>query len=178
VFSNISKSRIADVFEDLGFGVVSRVDLISKQSDDGREYNSAYIHFDYWHDNSTTRSFQERVVDSARDARVVYEDPWYWIVLENKGKRRVPGDRKPRIELDDKPASSFSRPSTQFVSADYVAHLENQIYALQMQLQMQMQMQMQMQIPPQRTLSSESDHQKPMSMRELADEPCTPRARG
>jgi hypothetical protein len=30
----------------------------------------------------------------------MYDDPWYWLVLENKGKKHVPGDRKPRIDLD------------------------------------------------------------------------------
>jgi hypothetical protein len=36
-------------------------------------------------------------------------------------------------------------------------------------LQMQLQMQQQLQMQPQLTLSTESDHQEPMSMRELAD---------
>jgi len=164
VFENISKNRIASTFEDLNFGVVSRIDLISKQSENGRNYNSAYVHFEHWYDNPTTRSFQERILDPAREARVVYDDPWYWIVLENKGKRHVAGDRKPKIDLNDR-SSSLSRPSTHFVSADYVAQLEHQVYMLQMQLQMQQQLQMH----SQSALSNESDYQEPMSMRELTD---------
>jgi hypothetical protein len=40
------------------------------------------------------------VLNPNKEARVMYDDPWYWIVLENKGKKRVPGQRKPTIDLD------------------------------------------------------------------------------
>jgi len=30
----------------------------------------------------------------------MYDDPWYWLVLQNKGKKHVPGQRKPTIDLD------------------------------------------------------------------------------
>jgi hypothetical protein len=33
------------------------------------------------------------------EARVVYDEPWYWIVLENKARKHIPGERKPRIDL-------------------------------------------------------------------------------
>jgi hypothetical protein len=40
------------------------------------------------------------VLNPAKEARIVYDDPWYWIVLENKAKKHVSGDRKPRVVLD------------------------------------------------------------------------------
>jgi hypothetical protein len=39
----------------------------------------------------------------------MYEDPWYWIVLENKARKVVSGDRKPRIDLGNFPAISTSQ---------------------------------------------------------------------
>ena len=131
VFPNITQERITGVFEDLNFGVVSHVDLVNKESSDGRPYNSAYVHFKEWTSSSTNASFQERVRDPARDARVVYDDPWYWIVLENKGKKHVPGDRKPRIEITDRPPADEN---TALVSADYVTQIENENHRLRTQV--------------------------------------------
>jgi hypothetical protein len=130
VFANITAERMTRVFEDLNFGYVSRVDLIQKENENGQSYNSAYVHFSEWFDNTSNRSFQERVLDPAREARIVYDDPWYWIVLENKGKKHNPGDRKPRIEISvgrqtlNHPLADIS--TMQLVSIDYVHKIENE----------------------------------------------------
>jgi len=113
------------VFEDLGFGVVSRVDLVYKESDGGQAYNSAYVHFSKWFDSKTNISFQERVLNSEREARIVYDDPWYWIVLENKSKRHNSGDRKPTINITDC-GNKRDNSTMQLVSLDYVQKLEEQ----------------------------------------------------
>jgi hypothetical protein len=146
VFANITKDRIAHIFESLNFGYVSRVDLVGKESADGKHYNSAYVHFDEWFDTTANRAFQDRVIDPSREARVVYDDPWYWIVLENMGKKQVAGDRKPRIEIQSKskakpqpqPRNGKVVPSCDFVDAEYAAQLEFQNSQLRMML-MQMQ---------------------------------------
>ena len=131
VFANITAERMTRVFEDLNFGYVSRVDLIQKENENGQSYNSAYVHFSEWFDNTSNRSFQERVLDPSREARIVYDDPWYWIVLENKGKKINPGDRKPRIEISVG-RETLNRPiaadlgTMQLVSIDYVHKIENE----------------------------------------------------
>ena len=99
VFANISKEEVINIFESLRIGKVSNIDFVNKISDQ-TQYNAAYIHFEYWHDNAAARNFQERVLNPAKEARIVYDDPWYWIVLENKAKKHVSGDRKPRVVLD------------------------------------------------------------------------------
>jgi hypothetical protein len=101
VFANYSKDDVAQVFEKLYIGKVSRVDFVAKHGQDGSDYNAAYIHFDYWCNNSAAFNFQERVLNPKKEARLVYEDPWYWIVLENKGKKVVPGQPKTRIDLGE-----------------------------------------------------------------------------
>lgn len=98
VFSNIDTTRIVNVFESNGLGKVSKVDFVSKMGSRG-EYNSVYVHFDYWYDNVVAQNFQERVRNPDKEARIVYDDPWYWIVFENKGRKFVPGQPKLRIDL-------------------------------------------------------------------------------
>lgn len=99
IFANFSKAFVEQVFEDLNIGNVKNIDFVSKYGQDGKEYNAAYIHFNQWYDTIAARNFQARVLDTTKEARVVYDEPWYWIVLENKARKYVPGERKPRIDL-------------------------------------------------------------------------------
>lgn len=114
VFANYSKEDIAENMT--SFGVVSKIDFVSKMGKDGKPYNAAYIHFDHWFNTSTAANFQERVLNPEKEARVMYDDPWFWIVLENKAKKHTPGDRKPRIDLEafgchsDVASESFKTP--------------------------------------------------------------------
>lgn len=96
VFLNITQEKIKSAFEGNGIGKVTRVDLISKVP----EYNIAYVHFEYWNDTITARNFQSRARE-IKGAKLVYDDPWHWIVLENKATRYEPGARKVRINLGE-----------------------------------------------------------------------------
>lgn len=100
VFPNYEREDVISVFEE-NIGKVKNVDFVLKSSQDGKHYNSAYIHFDYWYDTVSARNFQARVLDPKTEARIVYDEPWYWIVLENKARKHIPGERKPRIEIAD-----------------------------------------------------------------------------
>jgi hypothetical protein len=100
IYANYTSGRVFDIIEKMNFGEIKRVDFVPKTGSDGKPYNAAYIHFYQWYDNIVARNFQERVLNPAQEARIMYDDPWYWIVLENKTKKHVPGERKPRIDLD------------------------------------------------------------------------------
>ena len=89
---------MADVFEDT-IGKVNHIDFVAKQGKDGNHFNVAYIHFDFWHDTIVTRNLQERILNDAQVARVVYDDPWYWVVLENKSKKFTTGERKVCLDI-------------------------------------------------------------------------------
>jgi hypothetical protein len=88
VFPNINKKRIAQLFENLNLARISGIDFISKIGKDGKPYNSAYIHIDYWFDNVSARHFQEKIRSDAKESLLVYDDPWYWIVNENVSTRK------------------------------------------------------------------------------------------
>jgi hypothetical protein len=103
VFANYSKDAVAKVFNEY-VGDVKEVDFVSKKSHDGRPYNAAYIHFHSWHNNHATVNLQARVLDPAQEARIVYDDPWYWIVLENKGQKSARTNTPPMACRDEFPA--------------------------------------------------------------------------
>lgn len=98
VFPNITEVRIMDIFHENNIGEVHHVDLVGKLDALGRPYNCAYVHFDCWYDNPTAFHFYKRVVDPHSQAKIVYDDPWFWIVLKNSGEKRLAG--APKIVVD------------------------------------------------------------------------------
>jgi hypothetical protein len=84
-----------------GLGKVKTIDFVEKMDKNGKLYNTAFVHFDYWYDNISSGHFQERVKNPDKEARIVYKDPWFWVCFENTGKKHIPGERKERINIKD-----------------------------------------------------------------------------
>ena len=133
VFENISDERIIKTFESLGYGKIRQIDRVLKHGSHGNPYYSVYVHFKYWNNTETVGTFQERVLNPELKARVVYQDPWYWVVLENKGKRQVkdsspakPAQIIQDTEEDDDDEEYEEPPVESFdlVDADYAAQME------------------------------------------------------
>ena len=128
VFVNISKKTVAETFEDLRIGSVKRVDFVCKRGSNG-DFNAVYIHFNHWYDNIAAHNFQERVINPNMEARIVYDEPWYWIVLENKtyGTLRTPytygtkkvSERKPRVNLEALCNTAYVTPTKQMTNQDF-----------------------------------------------------------
>ena len=78
-----SQDMIADKFRMLDIGTISRVDFLEKSSTNGVKYYQAFLHFEMWDDNPATRNIQARIYNSEQCARLIYDDPWYWILLQN-----------------------------------------------------------------------------------------------
>jgi hypothetical protein len=108
VFPNITQERISDIFYTFGIGNVRRVDRVLKHDAEGNEYYSVYVHFEEWYETLSVARFQERVKNPDKEAHIVYDDPWYWIVLENKSTKRVPGQRKTTLVIDNPVNKSVS----------------------------------------------------------------------
>ena len=87
VFPNINKKRISQVFEKLYLAKVKVIDFVTKIGKDGKMYNSAYIHIETWFDTSAAKHFQEKIRTDS-EALLVYDEPWYWIVNENKSAEK------------------------------------------------------------------------------------------
>jgi len=115
VFINITQQRIASIVENANLGIIDHVDFIRKTDKNNKPYHAVYIHFARWFNNSIAENFQERVMNPDKEARIVYDDPWHWIVLQNTGA-------KAEVVLS-------KSEQTQFVSSDYVSILEEKLAA-------------------------------------------------
>ena len=87
VFANITKERIVDVFSKQSIGEVERIDFVPKKGKDGREYHMAFIHMKCWYNNECVENLQARILSKTTDARIVYDDPWFWNLYENVNPR-------------------------------------------------------------------------------------------
>ena len=119
VFANIDKERILNAFECQNIGKVKNIDLVGKMGKDGKNYNAVYIHFEYWYDNSIAHNFQERVLNPNKEARIVYEHPWFWIVLENKTQKHIPGSRKAKIATVPNKVNQVTPIAKQMTNKDF-----------------------------------------------------------
>jgi hypothetical protein len=100
VFPSIEKRFIANLFSKLNLGIVSHIDFVSKYNyNTGEYYNNVYIHFEYWFENVSVERFQNSILNRDKTTKLVYDDPWYWIVLENTAEKRMGGYRQQRLEL-------------------------------------------------------------------------------
>ena len=109
IFANYTKEDVIKVFEHQSIGNVKTIDFVSKMGKDGKVFNAAYVHFYEWYNNEGARNLHERVLHEEKEARIMYDDPWYWIILENKARKHNSGERKPRINIVS-PETAMSTP--------------------------------------------------------------------
>jgi len=104
VSADITQKFISYIFE-RDYGKVNHIDLVSKIGNNGENYHSAYIHFDYLYENELTVKTLKSVIDHDDPNRmknhglVFYSDHSYWKVLKNRSKKVVSGDRREKLEL-------------------------------------------------------------------------------
>jgi transketolase len=96
VFSNISKERIINTFESNNIGKIKNVDFVAIS----HNCNKVYVHFEYYYETTASRNFIYRIQVEGT-AKLVYDDPWFWIVLENKSIKPAQGSRQHRINLEE-----------------------------------------------------------------------------
>jgi hypothetical protein len=96
IFENIPNKKIVGTFERLKIGKVDHMDIVWKTSRDGSSYKMAFIHFSQWNMYSSAAiKLREDIENPNVDAKVVYDDPWYWIVLPNQSRVSEPLSNKP-----------------------------------------------------------------------------------
>ena len=62
-------------------------------------YNAIYIHFHRWYDNDIAINFQKKILGPNKQAKLVYDDPWYWIVFENTACFEYDANKKRQFQL-------------------------------------------------------------------------------
>lgn len=82
VDKNINAKYIRKVFERLNIAKVSNVDI--KPNKYNSEYNRVVLHLDEWYDNETAYNLIKRIRSSTHEARVMYDEPNWWVLEEVK----------------------------------------------------------------------------------------------
>ena len=79
VFKNIPERAIRRSFEINNLGKVGRVDFVDKGG-----YYMVFVHFTEWNNNTAAYNLREKIENPNKIAKLVYDEPWYWILLPNK----------------------------------------------------------------------------------------------
>ena len=91
---------IRSLFSKYCIAMVKDVDFVSNMNyDTGIVQRSAYVHIDYWFYSRVSANFVERL-ESQKKARLVVNDPEYWIILPSTAKKHIHNGRKLCIDLD------------------------------------------------------------------------------
>ena len=88
----VDEETIIRVFHDQNIGRVYKVSIVRLPDSRKRNYPiyKAYVYFSAWYENEITYNFQQRILRG--EARVVYDDPWHWVVFKNNEKRLSKND--------------------------------------------------------------------------------------
>ena len=87
VFTNIREDRITKVFHDLNIGNVGKIDLVKRTNKQGKSFNMAFIHFDHLYQSDSANEFHRDILEDNK-SKVVYDDPWFWLVLPFEEKEQ------------------------------------------------------------------------------------------
>ena len=92
----IDEQKIIRVFHDQQIGRIFKVSIKRMPNEKGRDYPiyKAFLYFSVWYDNEIAYNLQQRIFSSAKQARVVYDDPWYWVLFENQSARLNQADQR------------------------------------------------------------------------------------
>jgi len=81
-----NEDYIKGVFYEQEIAHVRRIDFTKRRDKGGggHVYYQAKVYFHYWFKNQIAYNLQQRILTPGNyGGRVVYADPWYWIVLKN-----------------------------------------------------------------------------------------------
>jgi len=92
----IDEQKIINIFHQQQLGRVYKVSIIRMPDSKKRSFPiyQAFVYFSAWYDNTIAYNFQQRIFGAKKQARVVYDDPWYWVVFENKKRRLSNNDKR------------------------------------------------------------------------------------
>lgn len=147
VFSNIHPNVISQTFERQNIGIVDHIQVIQRPKKKGKcSAYMAFVYFKEWFTNQSALNLAERITDPEKQARVVYDDPYYWIILPNttgnKGKSTTTTTttiNQKAVSSEVSPATSSSIETTEKMDTlyimiqdlqDRVKHIEEYIYLL------------------------------------------------
>jgi len=86
VFPNVRWRRIRQVFIDLNWGFIERVDIIPIQ---GGKFKRAFVYFapGRWNTRDPEVMAALDALRNGHQVKIIYDDPWYWKVSISRSKR-------------------------------------------------------------------------------------------
>jgi hypothetical protein len=110
IFKSVDEARIRKVVEqDHKLGVVESIDLVPKSAEDGKTYNSAYIHMSSWNHDDKTEKFLSDLQDPNTQTQLIYDKPWFWIVLLNTSVKKPKFVKKQTVGPPNSPDQGFAK---------------------------------------------------------------------
>lgn len=75
---NISKKRVQNALDEVGFGKIKQIDEVSRVNEHtGKKTKRFFVHFKEWSEGWD--ELRERLMsDRTEFVEVVYDDPWFW----------------------------------------------------------------------------------------------------
>jgi hypothetical protein len=129
------EQAIIDIFHQQHIGRIYKVSIIRTPGTKKRGYPiyQAFLYFSAWYENEIAYHFQQRIFGHRGQARVVYDDPWFWVVFENT-KRRLSNNDKRLIRLG---AQDYQNEEAADAVEERVRSLENWQQAQEVQMEQQ-----------------------------------------
>lgn len=90
VAPNIDAGFIARTFYKLEIATIKQITLLAVC--DTVDAYCAYIEIGHWHDTESAYHFIERLRNPNKEARIVYDDPSWWVIFENTDNYHVTFD--------------------------------------------------------------------------------------
>jgi hypothetical protein len=106
----VDEQTIVDIFHKQHLGLVYKVSIIRMPNSKKRSYPiyKAFVYFTAWYENEIAYNFQQRIFGPKKEARIVYDDPWYWVAFENKQQRLSNNDKR-IIRLGHKSVNAWQK---------------------------------------------------------------------
>ena len=108
VFSNIGERRVRAIFYNLGYPEIEEIDFVkcegrNKRTGHPERYNRVFIHFKAMEISSQSTTIHTSInkILNGEQVKIVYDDPWYWMVSLSTSTRPEKRPAPPRIVLED-----------------------------------------------------------------------------
>ena len=100
----VDEAKIIKIFRDQKLGEIFKVNIVRMPDEKGRNHPiyKAYLYFSVWYESIIVANFQDRIYGKDKQARVVYDDPWFWTVFKNTERVKLSqaDKRMMRINLE------------------------------------------------------------------------------
>jgi hypothetical protein len=96
----VSEKKIVKVFHNQNIGLIYRVRIYKVPNENGLNKKGkkfpiykAVIYFSHWYETDIARNLQQRLFEK-NQARIVYDDPWYWTIFKNESHKLSKKDKR------------------------------------------------------------------------------------